>query len=357
MTHISTRGRKLAVLLLSTALLSGCDNMDIPSFGFRSDAGETPPAIDRPTPDSRGVITYETYQVMVARPGDTIPAMAGRVGISPDELARFNGLTVDYSLRDGEVLALPENVGGTVVTSPTGWSPEIAATAITTATTPTGGIGGSQPSVGTPNDPIQHRVQAGETAYSIARIYNVSVTALASWNGLGPDLTVREGQMLIIPVPDTARMVATAEPAATPTTPTTTETPVATTPPATTAGAGGFMAPVDGSIIRGFNPQSGRNKSDGIDYAAPAGTSVRAAQAGTVALVSDSSGALGTIVLIRHADGVISVYGRVTNVSVAKGDAVTRGQVIGVVAGGDSPSMHFEIRKGTEPVDPAPYLQ
>ncbi len=351
---------KLTSLMLSAAILAGCD--DVPSLGWRSNGpGDTaPPAIDRPAPDSRGVITYETYQVMVARAGDTIPSMAARVGLSPDQLARFNGLSVDHALRSGEVLALPENVGGTVVTGPTGWSPEIAATAINTATLPsTGGIGGSQPSVGTPNSPIQHRVQSGETAYSIARLYNVSVTALASWNGLGPDLTVREDQMLLIPVPDTSRMTVT------PTTPTTTSTPqttnttttTTTTPVTTTTSSGGYLTPVEGTVIRTFNPETGRNKSDGIDYSVAAGSPVRAAQAGTVALVSESNGDLGTIVLIRHADGVITVYGRVSNVTVAKGDSVSRGQVIGVVANGSNPSMHFEVRKGTEPVDPAPYLR
>lgn len=357
MTFLKSGG-KLAALVLSAAILAACDDFSVPSLNLRSQPSEAPPAIDRPTPDARGVITYETYQVMVANSGDSIASMAGRVGLSPDELARFNGLSVDHPLRPGEVLALPENVGGTVVASPTGWSPEIAAQAISAAPISSGGgIGGSQPSLGTPNDPTQHRVASGETAYSIARIYNVSVTALASWNGLGPDLTVREGQMLIIPVPDTDRMVVTTN---TQVVPTDTQTPVIatpTTPTVSTPSVGGFSAPVDGTIIRGFNPQSGRNKSDGIDYAVPAGTPVRAAQAGTVALVSDSNGALGTIVLIRHADGVITVYGRVTNVSVVKGAAVTRGQVIGVVASGDNPSLHFEVRKGADPVDPTPYLR
>ena len=356
MTIVRT-GSKLAALLTSAAILSACDNVTVPSLGLRSQSNDAPPAIDRPLPDSRGVITYETYQVMVANSGDTIAAMAGRVGLSPDELARFNGLTVDHALRPGEVLALPENVGGTVVASPSGWDPTIISNTIGSPTSTGGGIGGSEPSVGTPSSPIQHRVAPGETAYSIARTYNVSVTALSSWNGLGPDLTVRDGQMLIIPVPDTTQAPAMV---ATTTTTNTVAAPVVPTPAAPVAAApsvGGFATPVDGTIIRGFNAQSGRNKSDGIDYAVPAGTPVRAAQAGTVALVSDSNGALGTIVLIRHADGVITVYGRVTNVSVAKGAAVTRGQVIGVVASGDSPSMHFEVRKGTDPVDPAPYLR
>ena len=59
---------------------------------------------------------------------------------------------------------------------------------------------------------MRHRVEAGETAYSIARLYGVSVTALASWNGLGPDLAVRENQELLIPIVGDANRIST-EPA------------------------------------------------------------------------------------------------------------------------------------------------
>lgn len=351
-----TRG---AILLMTTGFLTACDNITIPSLGLRTQPTQAPPSINRPQPDSRGIITYETYQVMVAREGDTIASMAGRAGLSPEELGRHNGLETTHAPRVGAIVALPENVGGTVVTTPTGWSPEIATQAIQNAST-SGGIGGSTPSVGTPNAPLRHRVEAGETAYSIGRIYNVSVTALASWNGLGPDLGVRVGQELIIPVPDTARIAATTPPAATTPTVAPAVTPAVvapTTPSAPVNSSASLVKPVDGSIIRGFNASSGSNKSDGIDYSVAAGTNVRVAAAGTVALVSQSNGALGTIVLVRHAGGFLTVYGRVSGVTVAKGDTVTSGQVIGVVASGDNPSLHFEVRKGTEPVDPAPYLK
>ena len=50
-------------------------------------------------------------------------------------------------------------------------------------------------------EPTRHKVARGETAFSIARSYNVSAKALADWNGLGADLAVREGQYLMIPTP------------------------------------------------------------------------------------------------------------------------------------------------------------
>ena len=49
------------------------------------------------------------------------------------------------------------------------------------------------------NDPLRHRVKTGETVYSIARAYNVSVNSIATWNGLGPDLEIKTGREIIIP--------------------------------------------------------------------------------------------------------------------------------------------------------------
>ena len=51
-------------------------------------------------------------------------------------------------------------------------------------------------------DPAKHKVVRGETAFIISRLYNISVRSLADWNGLDSDYTVREGQILIIPLVD-----------------------------------------------------------------------------------------------------------------------------------------------------------
>ena len=361
MKYIGKRTR-IAAILLATGFLSACDGISIPEFRVPDLGFSTPtaPVIDRPLPDSRGVITYETYQVMVARTGDTVSSMAQRIGMSPEELARHNGLSLGYAPRMGEVLALPRNVGGSVVGSPSGWTPDLAITAIDTAAG--GSIQVSEPSLGRPDEPLRHRVESGDSAYSIARLYNVSVTALASWNGLGPDLGVRIGQELIIPVPDTSRTTAapvapTATPIASPTPAPTPAPPATVAPVALASSATGFVKPVDGTVSRPYNPQAGRDKNDGIDYAAPAGSDVRVASDGVVALVSTSTGGLGTIVLVRHANDILTIYGRVDKVTVAKGETVRRGQVIGVVAAGDPATMHFEVRKGTDSVDPAPYLR
>lgn len=389
------------VLILGLGACDGGGEMSGGLFGPRQDRAEADQALPPPQPDSRGVITYASYQVMVAQQGDTVASMASRVGLTPQELARHNGLPPTYSPRAGEVLALPRNVGGTPVNASI-WSADIAASAIDQA-----GTSGGQPlpqqqqqqrvvtsSVDNPFnngqdapviDPVRHRVEAGETAFSIARRYGVSVTALASWNGLDNDMTLRKNQELLIPVVDgtgrprqAAAAAAPAAPAANaPGTPSAVTPPPSaaaplprnqdvreTTPPASPNLAADRSPPpstpmampvAGGSVLRGYEP-GGANGNEGVDFAVAAGTEVKAADAGTVALISESRGGLGTIVLVRHPDNLMTVYGRITGVTLEKGDTVSRGQKIGVVADGNPANLHFEVRRGTASVDPAPFL-
>ncbi len=357
-------------------------------FGGAKPAEGVAPVLNRPAPDGRGVITYATYQVMVARDGDTLPAMAERVGLGPEELASHNGLPVGYTPRAGESLALPRMVGPAPAGSDDAWSPGIAVAALDAADT---AVTDLPPAAATPFsngqdsavvDPIRHRVVAGETAFSIARLYGVSVTSLASWNGLDADLTVRTDQELLIPVTADQRAQAVAPPPAPnpindPGTrsvlppPPSAQTPLppdqdvaSIEPPSvdlsadlTPPGASRkLLTPVSGgTLLRGYEP-SGPTKNEGIDFAVPAGTVVKAAEDGEVALISRSLGGLGAVVLLRHPDDLLTVYGRVTEVDLEKGDTIRRGQRVGVVADGATPNLHFEIRRGTESVDPAPYL-
>jgi murein DD-endopeptidase MepM/ murein hydrolase activator NlpD len=113
-----------------------------------------------------------------------------------------------------------------------------------------------------------------------------------------------------------------------------------------------LIRPVTGPVVIGFNQGAGRSRNDGIDFASPAGSPVVAAAGGEVALVSQSLGGLGTIVLVRHAGDYLTVYGRIERVTVAKGDIVNQGQKIGVVSPSPEPRMHFEVRHGAESVDP-----
>jgi murein DD-endopeptidase MepM/ murein hydrolase activator NlpD len=304
--------------------------------------------------------------------------MAARLGLNANELARKNALRPEDPLRDGELLLLPSRVSATPQPATIGGGGPVDISSIATTALDEVGPSASAPAATKPisGQPLTHRVARGETAFTIARTYNVSAKALADWNQLGADMAVREGQTLIIPIatapaPDPEPVVTppgsgspTPEPpsAAKPL-PDEKTAPAAArpkdTPPspdlgdqATAASAAKFAMPVQGKIIRGYDKRS----NQGIDVAAPAGTSVAAAAAGTVAAVTRDTDQV-PIVVIRHDGGLLSVYAGLDALKVKKGDKVSRGQAIGVVRKADPAFLHFEVRKGVDSLDPMTYLQ
>lgn len=347
-----------------------------------SDAARNLP--NRPRPDDRGVISYPNYQVVVAQRGETVRQIATRLNLDANQLAAFNGVDADVALRRDEIVALPARVAepspatGAVTSGPI----QPPSVDVTTLAGDAINRAGEQSTTPTPAaaqsgaEPIRHRVARGETAFQIARLYDVPVAALAQWNGLGSDLTVREGQQLLIPVagatpPSPAAVEAPGAGSATPTPPSavvplpsvdvTPQTPdtAPDTPPApdlgtvaaTPATSAPFIMPVQGSIIREYNP--GRN--EGIDIGVPAGTAVKAAAAGTIAAITQNTNG-AQIIVVRHTGNILTVYVNVDDLSVSKDDTVTQGQSIARVASGLPSFLHFEVRDGLESVDPADFL-
>lgn len=378
-----------AVMFAGLVVLSSCGNSDRSlDWDLRNNGSATSGAAERattarPEPDSNGIISYPGYQVVVARRGDTVAALAARIGLSGDQLAQFNALRPDNTLRAGEVLALPVRVAaGNVVTAVPGTPSTSGLDVSTIATTALDRVDGGTGAQGTALPfstetsgpvPVRYQVKRGETAFTIARQFDISAKALADWNGLGPDLAVREGQYLIIPTPADAGR--SSEPDVTlpgegsplPEPPSSRlplpdeETPLAsdvqkTVPPGpdlstsrTASSAATFAMPVAGSITRGYQ----KNVNDGIDIATSAGDPVKAAAAGVIAAVTkDPSG--NPILVLKHAGGLLTVYTGITGITVAQGASVSRGQTIARAAGS---SVHFEVRQGLESVDPLPYLQ
>jgi len=422
-TRRAAPGAWLGAAGLAALLLAGCDqsgdlDWDLRRTGFSTADAARAATGARPQPDSRGVISYPQYQVAVARPGESVQAMAGRLGIGAAALARQNALSVDSVLRGGELLVLPERVAagvgggdgaGTIAVTPLGPAAPAAAAAPAAMAGP---------------EPVRHTVQRGETAFSIARLYNLPVRTIAEWNGLPADMAVREGQVLIVPAPQTitqaaapapvgpgpsmppVQVPATVAPSASAPAPLPPPvvTPTTPPPPAAQASAGtgtGTSAPGQGTAtppppsasqpLPQTNPapagtapttppvadmagqrtqraslampvqgrvirayQRGRN--DGIGIGAPAGAEVRAAAAGTVAAITRDTEQV-PILVIRHENNLLTVYANLDNIRVERGARVTRGQTIATVRRGDPSFLHFEVREGLESVDPMPYLQ
>jgi murein DD-endopeptidase MepM/ murein hydrolase activator NlpD len=245
--------------------------------------------------------------------------------------------------------------------------------------------------------PSVHVVAPGETLMKISRQYNVPLVELARLNSIPPHTKVNIGDHIKLPAGHTARRteeqkapqpkalsatpkakppaakalpkgqataeppvaqppaerVAVATPAAEP------STPAAADPVRSGQGRLTFRWPAKGRIIAGFGPKTNGQTNDGINIALPEGTTVHAAQDGTVAYAGNELKGYGNLVLIRHADGYVTAYAHAKELLVRRGETIRRGQTIarsGQTGNVDAPQLHFEIRKGPAPIDPMPLL-
>lgn len=254
-----------------------------------------------------------------------------------------------------------------------------------------------QPVAGSSSAGGAYVVRPGDSPWSIAQAHGISTSELLAANGL-KTASLAPGQTLTIPgsagakqtqvasldpgasvamgdVPDMVPERRPAEAAAPQRqfeapaqSPRQTEPAAYTPPQADTAAAlatseasavGGFRWPVRGRIIAGFGNKPNGERSDGIKLAVPEGTSVKAAEDGTVIYAGDELKSYGNLILIRHADGWVSAYAHNKELMVRRGDEVRRGQIVarsGMTGSVTTPQVHFELRKGATPVDPVPHM-
>lgn len=217
-------------------------------------------------------------------------------------------------------------------------------------------------------------VKRGDTLSKIARGHGVSVDALKTANDLTGS-NIRIGQSLTIPGAAASRLdpSTTASVEQTPTpkvyTPPVqsggdsvaakTKGEIAAVAPAAT-GIDKFRWPARGQVITGFGKSENGKRNDGIDISMPTGTPVKAAENGVVIYSGDGLKEYGKTVLIRHDDGLVTVYAHADKLNVSRGDKVARGQVIansGMTGVAKTPRLHFEVRKNASPVDPTQYLE
>jgi murein DD-endopeptidase MepM/ murein hydrolase activator NlpD len=237
--------------------------------------------------------------------------------------------------------------------------------------------------------PSVHFVNRGDTLLSIAHHNHVPVAELAKANGLDPQAKLKIGSKLTVPGAKTAAGVPAAQPVAV-----AAGQPAASAPPATKmAAATGapqqsarlaqattkveetsaeapkaaeatgalptFRWPVRGKVITSYGAKTNGKANDGINLAVPEGTPVKAAEDGVVAYSGNELKGYGNLVLVRHANGYVTAYAHASELLVKRGDTIKRGQIIaksGQSGEVGSPQLHFEIRKGSTPVDPLQFL-
>lgn len=351
--------------------------------GGAADINAAPPqyrAEPKPTPTQGW--TWEGGTPVTVNSGDTLTSLSHRYGVPANAIASANGLSGPAALRPGQRLVIPRYIGSnaTVAARPA----------------PTARLQAPMSST--------HVVAPGETLGRIANRYKVSVADIAAANRIAPHAIVKLGDRLVIPgkagsetrmaavapapepkqapavlAPPVAQRQAVEAPAPVPAQPkqhapqqlasldptpavrlaTPTTEVEADEAPVKRNGALAFRWPVRGRVIANFGSKSNGQQNDGIDLAVPEGTSVRAAEDGVVAYAGNELKGYGNLVLIRHSNGFVTAYAHASEIMVKRNDQVRRGQIIaksgqsGTVA---SPQLHFEIRKGSSPVDPIQHL-
>jgi murein DD-endopeptidase MepM/ murein hydrolase activator NlpD len=342
------------------------------SGGGRGVASYSPPA--HPQLETTGSVTPRSVAAVhgpaaggttvIVGTSDTLETLSQRYNVSAAAIMQANGYKGPRALSPGQQLIIPH--------------PAVAAAA-PALTAPASKTVASAGSV--------HVVNHGDTLLSIAHRNHVPVAELARANKLEPSAKLKLGMKLNVPgsksaaVAPAAPAVAAAQPAASapPATKiaavsgdpqqkvhlaqaTTIEPPAAETPVKASEATGAlptFRWPVRGKVITAYGAKANGKANDGINLAVPEGTPVKAAEDGVVAYSGNELKGYGNLVLVRHSNGYVTAYAHASELMVKRGDAIKRGQIIaksGQSGEVGSPQLHFEIRKGSTPVDPLQFL-
>lgn len=275
----------------------------------------------------------QSYKV---KEGDTVQSVARMFNTSPSQMTRLNKLNAPYKLSAGQSLRLPPSIKA----QPPLYTSEMLAArqAKQRAQMAASGAKSSQPVY---EEPIE--MSAAPPASVEREVLSSPAPVTAEPLGAPP-----------MPSPVTSSTIASSPVPA----PSQKAVNVASTAVPARAGSK-FIWPVDGPIISTYGPKADGRSNDGVNIKAAKGTTVRAAENGVVAYVGDALAGYGNLVLIRHADKWMTAYAHMDSMTVSKNMTVTRGQAIGTVGqtgSVDSPQLHFEVRRGTEALNPEPYL-
>lgn len=331
-------------------LIAGCNYSGAPEGAKITTTGEGQAPYSQPA--AAGSSDYSAAPANAAPytvvPGDTIYGVAQRMHVPTQSLIDANGLQPPYRLTPGQQLTAPGSGN---------YDPDLAVTTAAPAangdtytgspprvTTSTGGsiaMEDLSPAAGGTNSST--RAPAATTAPAATQSAETPV----------PSPPIEDETQSDLPLTPSVKPAApeSAAPAS--------ETKDVAAIPSTTSAADRFQWPLQGKIISRFGAKNGGQHNDGINIEAKEGAKVYAADSGTVAYAGNELKGFGNLLLIRHTDGWITAYAHNEKLLVKKGDKVSRGQpiaLVGATGNVDSPQLHFEIRRGSDPVDPLQHL-
>ncbi len=206
---------------------------------------------------------------------------------------------------------------------------------------------------------VVHVVKRGETLYRIAKSYGIPPRELLDVNDLRDPRQLEVGMEIFVPGATRTRDSAPLPPGSQPDQQVAEPKPAPLLPVRPPAGAkeARLRWPLQGVLYSRYGARQGR-RHDGIDIAAPEGTGIGAAASGTVVYAGEQSG-YGSIVILRHEGGLLTLYAHASRLLVRHGDRVDAGQPIAKVGRSGrttGPHLHFEVREGTRPRNPLSYL-
>jgi len=271
-------------------------------------------------------------RVHEVRRGETIYAISRRYGVTMSELARINRLEPTSPIKVGQKLRLPASIRpqSSLAALPKSVSPQTQTQTSLPKSVPKSGVSTAElpPLQAAP----QEMAPPAPQALGDAPDGRQNITA--------PDLAPSAN----IPQPPDAAIAS--------------KGPMTYPEPAPRTG-GRFQWPVKGKIESPFGAGEGGLHNDGINIIAKRGTPVKAAETGVIVYAGNELRGFGNLLLIKHADGWTSAYAHNQKILVKRGDRVKKGQEIaqvGSTGNVSSPQLHFELRKGSQAVDPQKHL-
>jgi len=334
-------------------------NLDAPPAQpstYGEDRSGRQPSYSQPAPALRPGESF------VVQPGDTLYGLSRRHQVSIAELMEVNALN-NPNLHPGQTLYLPE---GYALRSPAQPRTTVAQAPVSVPPALNSKYDGS------------YTMRPGDSIYALARSYGVPASELQRVNGITNPRGVRVGTVLKVPGGSEPATEAVQEVAVAPPVVQSTHQPTMINGGATkvathdvdvstgtitaprSSSSDKLRWPVRGKIITGFGQRSDGTNNDGINLSVPQGTDVHAAESGVVAYAGAELKGYGNLILVRHENGWVTAYAHNDQLMVQRGDKVKRGQVIaraGRTGSVDRPQLHFELRQGSKPVDPVPFLE